>query len=166
MSWFRRERQPEETSAPRKRQGLNSHQQRAVNSTLVHLERRLLSMESLLHADEQGILIRRTGQLSPVTQQQLFALFEQIRQEISALAEAQALPGTEENLRSAVSGAATVLWCDLEDIRPSTLNRYGAVDPALEATIGPPIERLIQGVLAIEALVKAEQPPTPKEQHT
>ncbi len=163
MSWFRRQTQPEETPAPRKRQGLNAHQRRALNSTLAHLERQLLSLEHLLQGEEQGILIRRTGQLSPATRQQLLALFEQLRQEISALAASQALPGTEENMRATLVGTITVLWADLEDLRPHTLNRYGAVDPTLEATIGPPIERLIQGVLAIEALVKAEQKPAPTE---
>jgi hypothetical protein len=157
MRWFRRQTQPEEVPTPHKRQGLNSHQRRALNSTLAHLERQLLNLEHLLQADEQGILIRRTGQLSPATRQQLVALFEQLRQEISALAATQVLPGTEENRRATLMGTMAVLWADLEDIRPRTLNRYGAVDPTLEETIGPPIERLIQGVLAIEALVKAEQ---------
>ncbi len=157
MSWFRREMHPEEPSTSRRQQGLNSHQQRTLNSTLVHLERLLLSLEHLIQAGEQGILIRRTGQLSLATQQRVLALFEQIRHEISALAAAQALPGTEENIRATLAGTTAVLWADLEDIRPQTLHRYGAVDPALEATLGPPIERLIQGILAIEALVKAEQ---------
>jgi hypothetical protein len=163
MTWFRRAARPEE--APRKRQGLNSHQRRALNSTLAHLERRLLSMEHLLHGEEQGILIRRTGQISPATRQRLLTLFEQLRQEISTLAASQALPGTEENMRATLMGTTAVLWADLEDIRPHTLTRYGAVDPTLEESIGPPIERLIQGVLAIEALVKAEQQITSTEQH-
>jgi hypothetical protein len=166
MIWFRRENRPEETPAPRKRQGLNSHQRRALNSTLAHLERRLLSLEHQIQGEEPGILIRRTGQLSPATQQQLLTLFAQLRQEISTLAATQALPGTEEDLRATLLGTASVLWCDLEDIRPRTLTRYGAVDPTLEESIGPPIERLIQGVLAIEALVKADQPPASTEQHT
>jgi hypothetical protein len=157
MRWFRRQTQPEETPAPRKRQGLNGHQRRALNSTLAHLERQLLHLEHLLHTDDHGILVQRTGQLSPATRQQLFTLFGQLRQEISALAVSQALPGAEENMRARLIGTTAVLWADLEDIRPQTLHRYGAVDPALEETIGPPIERLIQGVLAIEALVKAEQ---------
>jgi len=163
MTWFRRATRPEDAPVPRKRQGLNVHQRRALNSTLAHLERRLLSLEYLLREDEQGILIRRTGQPSPASRQQLLALFAQLRQEISTLAVEQALPGTEENIRATLMGTASVLWCDLEDIRPRTLTRYGAVDPTLEETIGPPIERLIQGVLAIEALVKADQPPPSME---
>ena len=163
MSWFRRRTQPEESPVPRKCQGLNVPQRQALNSTLAHLERHLLNLERMLQGEEQGILIRRTGQLSPATRQQLLALFEQLRQEISTLAAAQALPGTEENIRATLMGTMAVLWANLEDIRPQTLNRYGAVDPALEETIGPPIERLIQGVLAIEALVKAEQKPTTSE---
>ncbi len=157
MSWFRRQTQPEETPAPQKRHGLNSHQRRALNSTLAHLERHLLSLEHLIQGEEQGILIRRTGQLSPATRQQLLVLFAQLRQEISTLAATQALPGTEENIRATLMGTTAVLWADLEDIRPRTLNRYGAVDPTLEATLDPPIDRLIQGILAIEALLKAEQ---------
>jgi hypothetical protein len=157
MSWFRRQTPSEETPAPRKRQGLNSHQRRALNSTLAHLERHLLNLEHLIQADEQGILIRRTGQISPATRQRLLILFGQLRQEISTLAAAQALPGTEENIRATLMGTTAVLWADLEDIRPHTLTRYGAVDPTLEATLGPPIERLIQGILAIEALIKEGQ---------
>lgn len=166
MIWFRRATRPEEAPAPRKRQGLNVHQRRALNSTLAHLERHLLSLEHLLHGEEQSILVRHTGQPSPAIRQQLLALFAQLQQEISTLAAAQALPGVEENIRATLMGTASVLWCDLEDIRPRTLTRYGAVDPTLEETIGPSIERLIQGALAIEALVKADQPPASMERNT
>ncbi|SRR5579883_193324 len=158
MAWFRRQPRHEAVSQPGKHQGLNSHQRRALNSTLAHLERQLRSLEHLLQADDPTILIRRTGQLAPATRQRLLDLFAQLRQEMKNLADEQALPGVEENIRAMLVGTASVLWCDLEEVRPHTLSRYGAVDQALEATIGPPIERLIQGVLAIETLIKDEQP--------
>ena len=157
MTLFRRQPQSEEPPPSWKCQGLNQHQRRALNSTLVHLERQLLHLEELLRAEAQGILIRRTGQLSPATQERLFNLFGQLRQEIALLAASQALPGTEENLRGALLGTASILWSDLEDIRPHRLARYGAVDPALEATLGPSIERLIQGVLSIETILKEDE---------
>ncbi len=161
MSWFRRQIQREEPPPARKRSGLSSHQRRALNSTLTHLERNLLNLEHLLVADEQGILIRRTGQPSPATRQRLLALFGQLRQEISALATEQSLPGIEEDVGATLAGTAAVLWCDLEDIRPRKLSRYGEVDPALEETIGPHIEKLIQGILSIEAIVNsAEERPS------
>jgi hypothetical protein len=165
MTWFRRQARHEELLPPRERQGLNSHQRRALNTTLAHLERQLLSLEQIIQADTQGILIRRTGQLAPATRQRLLDLFAQLRQEITRLAAAQALPGVEENIGATLMGTASVLWCDLEEIRPRTLNRYGAVDPALEATLGPHIEQLIQGILAIEALVKEEQQQTRRAQN-
>lgn len=158
MTWFRRQPPQEKAPQPRTRHGLNSHQRRALNSTLAHLERQLLYLEQIIQADTPGILIRRTGQLAPATRQRLLDLFAELRQEITALAAEQALPGTEENMRTTLMGTASLLWCDLEEVRPHTLSRYGEVDPALETTIGPPIERLIQGVLAIEALVKNEHP--------
>lgn len=67
MTWFRREIPPKEPPTPRQHQGLNVHQRRALNSTLAHLERHLLSLEHLIQGEEQRILIRRTGQLAPAT---------------------------------------------------------------------------------------------------
>jgi hypothetical protein len=157
MTLFRRQPQSEEPPPSQKRQGLNQHQRRALNSTLVHLERQLLHLEDLLRADASGVLIRQTGQLSPTTQERLSKLFGHLRQEIALLAAEQALPGTEEHLRATLLGTASILWSDLEGIRPHQLSRYGAVDPTLETTLGPSIERLIQGVLAIEALVKSDE---------
>ncbi len=158
MTRFRRRTQPEEPPSSGNHQGLTAAQRRALNSTLVHLERYLLNLEELLlQADAQGILIRRTGQLSPATRQRLLHLFGHLRQEIASLAAEQALPGAEEDMRATLVGTASILWADLEDIRLRTLARYGAVDPALEATLGPTIERLIQGVLSIETIVRDEE---------
>ena len=157
MIWFRRRPQPEEPPSSGKPQGLTASQQRALNSTLVHLEQRLLSLEELLRADAQGMLLRRTGHLSQATRQRILHLFGQLKQEIALLSAEQALPGTEEDVRATLVGTASILWADLEDIRPHALARYGAVDPALEAAIGPSIERLIQGVLSIETIVRDEE---------
>lgn len=157
MTRFRRQTQPEESPSPRNHQGLTTSQRRALNSTLVHLERHLLNLEQRTQADGQGILILRSGQLAPTTRQRLLDLFEQLRQEITTLATEYALPGVEEDVRATLVGTASILWSDLEDIRPSRLTRYGAVDPTLEATLGPSIERLIQGVLSIEAIAKSDE---------
>jgi hypothetical protein len=40
----------------------------------------------------------------------------------------------------------------LEEIRPDRLKRYGAVDPALNETLSPGLERLIELVRAIQTL--------------
>lgn len=157
MTRLRRRTQPEEPPSPRKHQGLTPSQQRALNSTLVHLERSLLNLEQRIQADGQRILIRRSGHLAPTTRQRLLDLLDQLRQEITTLATEYALPGVEEDIRAALLGTASILWADLEDIRPHTLARYGAVDPTLEATLGPSIERLIQGILSIETIVKADK---------
>lgn len=156
MSWFRRHAPEESASAPR-RQGLNGHQRRALNSTLVHLERQLLYLERLIQGADPGILIRPTKPFTPATAQQLLEQLNHLRQEMRAMAAAHALPGVEEDIQATVIGTAAVLWSNLEDARPATLNRYGVVDPALEGTLGPHIERLIQGVLAMECLAKAER---------
>lgn len=157
MTLFRRRTRHEEPPPPKKPCGLNPHQRRALNSTLSHLEQQMLHLEELLRAEPSGVLIRQTGLPSLATRQYLLDHFGHLRQEMTLLAADHVLPGTEEDLRSTLLGTASVLWSDLEDIRPHALARYGAVDPALEGTLGPAIEHLIQGVLAIESIVKAEE---------
>jgi|GEM_PF-671361 len=155
MSWFRRQAPEEQASQPKRRRGLNTYQRRALNSTLVHLERHLMNLEQLIQGPEQGILIHRVNPFSPATRQRLLELFSQLRQEIRATAAEYALPGAEEDIQSTVIGTCAILWSDLEDIRPATLNRYGAVDPMLDEPLGVRIEQLIQGALAIERLAKS-----------
>jgi hypothetical protein len=164
MSWFHRHEQDKQARLPARRQGLSTHQRRALNSTLVHLERQLLNLERLVRGSEQGILIRHTGQISLSNHEYLMNLFDQLREEIRITATEYALPGAEEDVRATLMGTSSILWCDLEEIRPAALNRYGAVDPALEETLGPHIERLIQGVLAIEALAKSERTTSKEEE--
>ncbi len=157
MRWWRRQEQDEPSSSPvRQYQGLNPFQRRALNSTLVHLEQQLLRLEQVVQSQEEQVLLRRIGSFSPDEQIYLRDLFRQIRQHIQTLATEYALPGAEEDARSALLGTATVLWSDLEDLRPARLDRYGAVDPTLEATLGPRIEALIASVLAIAEMKKSK----------
>jgi hypothetical protein len=157
MKWLRRHDQDEPTSPPLRRQGLNPFQRRAVNSTLVHLEQQLLRLEQVVQGEEERVLLRRVGNISPEEQARLRDLFKHIRNQMRTIAAEYDLPGSEEDMRSALVGTATILWADLEELRPSTLDRYGAVDPALEATLGPRIEALIQSVLAVVELAKGER---------
>jgi hypothetical protein len=156
MSWFRRHTPEEPPPAP-KRQGLNAYQQRALNSTLVHLERQVLTLERLVRGEHQGTLIHPTKPFSSDARQRLLELFDHLHQEIGATAAAFALPGVEENIPATVGGTCAILWSNLEDVRPAMLNRYGAVDPTLEEALGPHIERLIQSVLALEQIAQAER---------
>jgi hypothetical protein len=159
MKWWRRQNQDEPSSPPlRRRQGLNPAQRRAVNSTLVHLEQQLLHLEQMVQGEEERVLLRRVGNFPSAEQARLQELFSRIREQIKAIASEYALPGTEENVRSALIGTATILWSDLEELRPATLDRYGAVDPMLEETLGPRIEALIQSVLALADEAKREPP--------
>ena len=162
MSWFRRHTPEEPTPAPRQR-GLTAFQQRSLNSTLVYLERQLLHLERLVQGGDPGILIHPTRPFAPETSQRLLEHVRRLRQEIRATTAVYTLPGVEEDIQATVIGTCAVLWSNLEDTRPATLNRYGAVDPALEETLGPYIEQLIQGVLAIERLAKQERQQSQKE---
>ncbi len=48
-------------------------------------------------------------------------------------------------------------WCDLEDVRPKKLGGYGPVNPQVYPVLDPPIQRLIQLVLLIDAVAQGHQ---------
>lgn len=165
MKWWRRQNQEEPSSPPtRQHQGLNSFQRRALNSTLVHLEQQLLRLEQVAQDKDERVLLRSSGSFSPDEQARLRESFRQIRQHLQRFATEYALPGAEEDVRSVLLGTVTILWSDLEDLRPARLDRYGAVDPTLEETLGPRIEALIHCVLAIADQAKREPPQQPPTQ--
>jgi hypothetical protein len=56
-----------------------------------------------------------------------------------------------------MAAALALAWEGLEDIRPTRLGRYGAVDPALAATLEPALTTLIDLTLALLRAVEGHE---------
>jgi len=86
----------------------------------------------------------------------LLQLTKQIRQQVTRLATDYRLEVGEQHLLRTIMGEFTLLWCDLEDIRPHKLRAYGAVNPQLQAVLDPPLQRLIELVLTIDGVASGK----------
>jgi len=73
------------------------------------------------------------------------------------LASDYCLDVAEDNLLSIIKAEFSLLWCDLEDVRPQKLRNYGIVNPQAQAVLGPRIERLIQLMLSINDVAGGKQ---------
>jgi len=150
------------------RRGLNTAQQRSLATTLTRLEQAITRWEARLDQEPvtTDLLTRWVNQPSPAIQMELRPLLAQMRAEIQVLANEFQLARTEIDTCRALAADFAILWADLEDTRPSTLNRYGDVDPALEQTLAPHIDTLIRLALRIQHLAESlsPHPATPRNE--
>lgn len=135
----------------RKTSLLNSSQQRALATTLRRLELATWRLEEQLTrgATPQLALTHVTNHLTARQQAQLLRLAGDIRQEIAQLAADYAITSEESNLMRTIASEFTLLWCDLEEIRPSHLKNYGLLNPQVNAILGPHIQHLIDLTLTL-----------------
>jgi hypothetical protein len=139
---------------------LNANHRRVLAVTLRRLElavwrlqERLVSAETL----PQLSLTHFTHPANPQQRTALLQLTQQIREEIAQLAAAFDLEVSEEDWMRSTMAEFTLLWCDLEDVRPKKLGGYGPVHPQAYPVLDPPIQRLIQLVLLIDAVAQGRQ---------
>jgi hypothetical protein len=123
---------------------LNSYQRNPVSITLRALETVMREAIAGLAVQQQGILYRQKTTLSRRQRDQLEQLSAAALDEISALAQALALPAEVRDTRSALYGQLVVLWSDLHDIRADKLAAYGEVSPDLQPVLDPPLLRLTE----------------------
>ncbi len=100
-------------------------------------------------------LTRFTNPLSAPQRAALLRLTQQVRQEVMQFASDYCLDVAEDNLLSIIKAEFSLLWCDLEEVRPQKLRNYGTVDP--QAVLGPPVQRLIKLMLAINDVASGKQ---------
>lgn len=136
---------------------LNESQRRSLTITLRRVELAVWRLEErMAQPSPQLMLTRFTNPPDSDQQAALLHLTRRVREEIAQLVYDYDLEAGEENVLRSVMGEFSLLWCDLEDTRPQKLRRYGAVHPQAQNTLGPPIQRLVQLMLAIDSVAKGE----------
>lgn len=135
---------------------LNVNQRRAVAVTLRHLEETLANIDRVIHRGEQGILYRRVASFTPHQREQINRLITAMRAEIRRAAIQFDLPVEDQDAVRYVVGTLALMWEMLEDARPRKLANYGAVDPALEETLDPILQRLIELSFRITDVARGE----------
>ncbi|MHB8595683.1 MAG: hypothetical protein ACYDER_02595 [Ktedonobacteraceae bacterium] len=135
----------------RKTNLLNVSQQRALAITLRRLELATWRLEEQLTrgATPQLMLTHVTNHLTEQQQTQLLRLASDIRQEVAQLAADYGITSEESDLTRTIASEFTLLWCDLEEIRPAHLKNYGTLHPQVNALLGPHIQHLIDLTLTM-----------------
>ena len=139
---------------------LNANHRRVLAVTLRRVELAVWRLqERLTHAETlpQLSLTHFTHPANALQRTALLQLTKQIREEIAQLAADFHLEAAEEDWMRSTMAEFTLLWCDLEDVRPRKLGGYGPVHPQVYPALDPPIQRLIQLVLLIDAVAQGRQ---------
>jgi hypothetical protein len=139
---------------------LNANHRRVLAVTLRRVELAVWRLQERLAYGEtlpQLTLTHFTHPANPLQRTALLHLAKEIRKEIAQLAVEFDLEVAEEDWMRSTMAEFTLLWCDLEDVRPKKLGGYGPVHPQAYLALDPPIQRLIQLVLLIDAVAQGRQ---------
>jgi hypothetical protein len=130
---------------------LTANHRRVLATTLRRVELAAWRLEDQL--TRKGMpelaLTRFSNPLSAAQKTALLHLVKQLREAVAQLAADYHLAVAEENLLSTVMAEFTLLWCDVEDLRPQKLRAYGEVDPRVARLLELPLQRLIKLLLAV-----------------
>jgi hypothetical protein len=132
--------------------GLNQPQQIALRTTLLHLEQALDEIEQLFIAPATGATYTVQLDLQPATIQQIQARCDDMRRQIAEIMAFFELTRHVRHIRRIIYAEMVAARTNLEDMRPTKLRRYGAVDPALNETLTPRLEQLVQQVRSLQDL--------------
>jgi hypothetical protein len=134
-----------------KAQLLNANHRRVLAVTLRRVELAAWRLEDQL--TRKGMpeltLTRFSNPLSAAQKTALLHLVKRLREAVAQLAADYRLAVAEENLLSTVMAEFTLLWCDVEDVRPRKLQAYGTVNPQAAELLEPPLKRLVTLLLAV-----------------
>jgi len=133
---------------------LNESQTTSLTVTLRLLEITLDDIDAMLERDRDGILYAIRTRMPAERVSELARLSAEARSLLADLAQEYHLAKEERDGTRIISGLLSARWEALEDTRPQKLKRYGPVDPKLVPQLGPPMERLIELVLAMERLTR------------
>lgn len=147
---------------------LNESQRRSLAITLRRVELAVWRLEDrLMRGDPHDLVLTHfTNAPSPVQKEAFLHVARRVRAEIATLATEYQLEGNEEDFLRSVIGEFTILWSDLEDTRPQKLRRYGTVNPQAEDVLGPPVQRLITLMLALNDIANGKQDAIEIWEHT
>jgi hypothetical protein len=129
---------------------LNVAQRAAVATTLEQLEQAVVKTEQLLDGPPAGITFATDVDWDEATVRALRELCAQVRSQIAELVDAFGLPVDHLSGRGGVVASMGSAWVNLADSRPKALRRYGEADPALNETLAPRLEQLMDLVMAIQ----------------
>jgi hypothetical protein len=139
--------------------GLNEAQERSVAIALERLEKTLALIDRLLDHPASGRMWQIALDLDDDHRTRLRGLRATARALLIDIADAYQLRPREESVRRQLAGALAADWANLEDVRPTKLDRYGAVDPAIVTPLGAALDQLIQIIFAMMALTRAQDEP-------
>lgn len=138
---------------------LNANHRRLLSLTLRRAELAARHLEDQIKrgTPQERLALTRFVD-APDTQQQsaLLHLSTRLQQEIATIASDYQLDEGEESFLRTITAEFTILWADLEDMRPEKLRNYGTVHPQAERFLTPRIERLIALALAISDVAKGK----------
>lgn len=161
-------KQPDEGGQENRRLAelLSENHRRVLANTLRRVELAAWRLEEQLTQETTPrlTLTRFTHPPTPEQRAILLHLTKQIRQQVTRLAADYHLEVGEQHILRTIMGEFTLLWCDLEDIRPHKLRAYGAVHPQLQAVLDPPLQRLIELVLVIDGVASGKLEPARVQQ--
>ena len=139
---------------------LNEPQRNSVEITLRTLEqlversRQLRDLAS--RGESAGILLHLQAKLSAGQLSELEALEQLATTRLRALRDALDLERKTEDPRRKLYSAFSLLWSDLEDIKPRKLERYGVLNPEAAEILGAGIQELVQLSQAFAATLEKE----------
>lgn len=131
--------------------GLNPNQKRAVTVTLRLLEERLADIERVIATDERGILYERVASFTPAQRAQMNELLGALRAHIRHVAKVFHLPRETQSATRYIVGTVSLLWESVEEIHSRKLKSYGDVDPQLQQTLDPMLQRIIRVLFDLTA---------------
>jgi hypothetical protein len=109
---------------------------------LEQLERTLDEFEHLLDSPPAGVTYVVEVDFAPATVRQIHETCRDLREQIAEVAAAFDVRRRRVNVRRIIAGDMSIAWVNLQDISPSRLRGYGDVDPSLNETLTPRLERL------------------------
>lgn len=144
---------------------LNEGQRRSLGTVLRRLERAAWQLEEQM---SRGLvpplaLTDVTHVPTMVQQEQLVRLAQCVRQDVVHLAEDSGVKHDEEDRLRTLHAQFTLLWVELEDVRPQKLRHYGPLHPHLMEALGPRIQHISELVLALDAVVSGTHESTKRQ---
>jgi hypothetical protein len=147
---------------------LSENHRRALGTVLRRVELAAWRLEERIIREEppQLALTHFTNPPTAAQRTALLRLTRRVRQEVAKLTADYQLEASEENLLRSTMAEFSLLWADLEDVRPQKLRSYGVLDPKVDTILGPDIERLIKPVLAVDSVASGRLDTTLVQQET
>lgn len=125
---------------------LNQAQHTSLSVRLSGLSNTCSEIERLVSAEHAPLLWQIENDLTDQERHIILAQVVELRQQIGVFANEWALTPEVLHVRRHIVAQLGIDWADLNDVRPHTLGRYGAVDPAAAAALEPALNRLIATV--------------------